>query len=105
MENIISLSPNPPIIVLQADHGPGSQVYFENPDKTNFKERMSIFNAYYLPSGGSEKLYREITPANTFRLIFNYYFGTNYELLEDKSYYSTYSRPYDFMDVTNNVSD
>ncbi|KKR69671.1 MAG: hypothetical protein UU13_C0024G0004 [Candidatus Nomurabacteria bacterium GW2011_GWB1_40_7] len=105
VENIISLSPNPPIIVLQADHGPGSQVYFENPDKTNFKERMSIFNAYYLPSGGSEKLYREITPANTFRLIFNYYFGTNYELLEDKSYYSTYSRPYDFMDVTNNVSD
>jgi hypothetical protein len=30
-----------------------------------------------------------LSPANTFRLIFNQYFGGSYPLLEDVSYFST----------------
>jgi hypothetical protein len=48
-------------------------------------------------------LYEEITPVNTFRLIFNAYLGTDLELLEDRSYYSTWAHPYRFVDVTDEV--
>jgi len=77
---------------------------WEDPNKTYFKERFSIFNAYYLPRGGTSKLYPTITPVNTFRIILNYYFGMNYKVLEDKSYFSTWNHPYKFIDVTDAIS-
>lgn len=42
-------------------------------------------------------------PVNTFRLIFNFYFGTDYELLDDRCYFSSYDYPYKFTDVTDEV--
>ena len=51
-------------------------------------DRVKILNAYYLPDGGNKALYPTITPVNTFRVIFNTYFGGNYELLPDVSRYS-----------------
>ena len=105
IDSILSKSPRPPIIILQADHGAGSMTDWKDIDKTNLKERMSIFNAYYLPHGGDEDLYPDITPVNTFRIIFNHYFGTIYELLEDESYYSDHKHPYKFINVTDKVVD
>jgi hypothetical protein len=67
------------------------------------QERMRIFNAYYLPQGGSVHLYDSITPVNTFRVVFNAYLGASYGLLEDLSFYSSYTRPYRFLDVTTEV--
>jgi len=67
------------------------------------KEMMGILNAFYLPSGGDEFLYDSITPVNSFRLIFNFYFDTNYELLEDYVYYSYYDKPYIFTEVVNDI--
>ena len=61
---------------------------------------MSILNAYYLPDQNTELIYDSITPVNSFRLILNAYFNANYELLEDKSYFSDYGQPYNFTDVT-----
>jgi len=84
-DEILARSEVPPIIVLQADHGPS--------------EEMGIFNAFYLPEDGRSYLYSSITPVNTFRLIFDFYFGTNLGLLEDKSYFSNYSHPYQFIQV------
>lgn len=86
-----------PIIVLLSDHGP--QIRTENKN-TFIQARMSNLVACYLPDKKSEILYDSITPVNIFRVIFNSYFGTNYELLEDKLYYCEYVRPYTFMDVT-----
>ena len=37
---------------------------------------------------GSAKLYPAISPVNSFRLIFNEYFGANYPLLPDQTYIS-----------------
>lgn len=96
-------SGRPAIIILQADHGPGSMLDWDDPDNTYFKERLSILNAYYLPGNGDMNLYDSITPVNTFRLIFNHYFGTDYELLEDESYFSTPTRPYAFINVTDEM--
>ena len=100
---ILSRSSGPTIVILQADHGPGSMLDWDDPDNTSFKERLSILNAYYLPNNGDAALYDGITPVNTFRVIFNHYFGANYELLEDESYFSTAGRAYAFIDVTDEM--
>lgn len=99
IDGILSRSPEPPIIILQADHGPGSMLDWDEPTNTNFDERMSILNTFYLPSNGHLALYQEITPVNTFRVILNYYFGTDLELLDDRSYFSSIHYPYEFMDI------
>jgi hypothetical protein len=41
------------------------------------------------------------TAVNTFRLVFNSYFGSNYEILEDKMYWGWNAKPYYFEEVTN----
>lgn len=76
LQTIISKSPKPPIIVVQGDH---SRLWDER--------RNQILNAYFLPEGGETNIYSEITPVNTFRIIFNEYFNANYALLPDISYY------------------
>lgn len=103
INKILSTSQNPCIIILQGDHGPGSMLDWEDPNNTNFRERLSILNAYYLPGGDWQELYEGITPVNTFRVILNRYFGTDYQLLKDISYFSTWSHPYKFIDVTDAV--
>lgn len=42
------------------------------------------------------EIYPGLTPVNTFRLVFNEFFGGEYVFLEDVSYYSTYEKPYDY---------
>ncbi len=98
IDEILANSNPQPIIIIQSDHGPASEVDWDkdNPNKflsevindlseTSIKERTSILNAYYFPYGGNTLLYPEITPVNTFRVLFNYYFGGDFPLLEDKT--------------------
>ena len=98
-----SPSSQPTIVILQADHGPGLHLDWEDPENTYHKERLAILNAVRLPEGDSAGLYDEMTPVNTFRLIFNQYFGTELELLEDESYFAIWDRPYEFINVTDAV--
>jgi hypothetical protein len=104
VDGILSRSARPAIIIVQADHGPGSLLDWENCGNECLRERFSILNAYYLPEQGEADLYEGMTPVNTFRVIFNRYFGTDHELLEDESYFSTYSRPYAFTNVSDQLS-
>jgi len=102
LNEILRKSDRPAVIILQSDHGPGSRLDWENPEETYMKERMSILNAVYLPetSVNDTQFYESMTPVNIFRMIFNRYFGTGYELLEDRSYFSTWSHPYELIPVT-----
>ena len=70
---------------------------------TDLVERMSKLNAYYFPARKYEGLYGKITPVNSFRVVLNTYFGANLELLPDRSFFSTWSEPYHFIDVTDTV--
>ena len=97
MEKILSKSQIPPIIIIQGDHGTALNTNLDNVSEDQFHIRMDILNAYYLPDGGDKVLYQLITPVNSFRKIFNFYFGTNYETLEDISYYSDYSSYFKFI--------
>ncbi len=65
---------------------------------------MRILNAYYLPGVDKDILYPSITPVNSFRLIFNLYFDTNFELLPDENYAFVDGRHiYKFFNVTDKV--
>lgn len=87
LEAIIAKSNTPPIIILQGDHGP---------DSFTPKDRLAILNAYYLPEVDKGHFYADISPVNSFRLVFNTSFGGNYLLLEDTSYYTLAREPYQF---------
>ncbi len=100
LDAILENSATPPIILLQADHGPGAFTNFQSLADTCIWERTSILSAYYLPGVDTVPLYDSVTPVNSFRIVFDAYFGTDLGLLEDRVYYSTWSRPYDFIDVT-----
>jgi len=91
IQSILKNSSIPPIIIIQGDHGP-----------SHFDEatRMGNLNAYYFPNA-QPALYSSITPVNTFRLLFNTYFGTEFNLLKDTSYYSEYPYAYRFDVVPN----
>ena len=89
---IIANSITPPIIVIQGDHGP---TVASRP-----RSRMSNLNAYFLPGAG-QSLYSTITPVNTFRIIFNNYFGQNLQYLDDVSLYSDYEDPFNFKVIPN----
>jgi hypothetical protein len=102
-----------PIIVIQGDEGPGPVGW--NPDtKEHYDwttspqkvmlEKFRIFNSYYLPGLEETGLYENISPVNSFRLIFNRYFGADYPLLADRSFVFTDElHPYEFIDVTDRV--
>ena len=103
---ILSENTSPPIIILSGDHGTptilsdNSSDWNENPIHTGIQERMSILNAYYLLGKDTELIYDGVTPVNSFRLILNEYFNGDLEILDDKSYFSSYQYPYNFTDVT-----
>jgi hypothetical protein len=100
IDAILNNSKTSPVIILQADHGPGMLLNWESAQETCIKERTSILNAYYLPSQPVNRLYESITPVNSFRFLFDNFFGTHFGMLKDKSYYSTWSHPYKFLEVT-----
>ena len=76
LKSILDKSKTPPIIVMMGDHGI---------DKRN---RTQNLETVYLPNGGESKLYPTLTPVNIFRIIFDNYFGANYPLLPDQTFYN-----------------
>jgi hypothetical protein len=100
VDGILENSKTPPIIIFQADHGPGAYLDRNSIVNTCLKERFSILNALYLPQGGDKQIQNDISPVNTFSFILNTYFGTDIKLLENKEYFSSWDDPFVFTDVS-----
>jgi hypothetical protein len=83
---------------MHGDHGPGFSLDWASAERTDLAERLGIFAAFYLPEA-REQPYDSITPINGARLVANAYLGANLPRLEDKSFYSTWERPFDFVAV------
>lgn len=77
IDALLKESEIPPIIILQSDHG--VRTHFP----VGASEWQKILNAMYLPGMDYDELSDNISPVNTFRLVFNHYFGADYPLLPD----------------------
>jgi hypothetical protein len=98
IDSLLSRPGPPPAIVIHGDHGPGLGLNWESAEKTDMAERTGIFAAYYFPNAGTQP-YATITPLNGARLLANNYLGTALPRLEDRTYFSIWSQPYDFIEI------
>lgn len=96
-----------PIIILQADEGPFPERYrtgnrsWRLASQTELRMKTAILNAYYFPDQDYSALAEDITPVNTFRVVFNQFFGTEFERLPNRIFaHPSYDSLYDYFDVT-----
>ena len=101
VDAILAQSETPPVIIIQGDHGPGAYLHWGSLKNTLPAERFSILNAYYFPDQDYTRLYPSISPINSFRVLLNQFFDTNYELIPDRHYYSPWGYPFDFTEIKN----
>jgi hypothetical protein len=80
-------SARPFVIILQGDHGDEHYLDWDAPTTLGVNVRSAILNAIYYSDGSYGTLYPTMTPVNTFRVTFNHWFGTQYPLLADKTYF------------------
>ncbi len=99
-----------PIIIIQADEGPFPERYRRNnrswheATADELKIKTGILNAYYFPDGDYRDLDQQVTSVNTFRILFNKYFGTKLERLPDRIFaFPDYFKIYDFYEITDVV--
>ena len=103
VDRILKNNSKPPVIIIQGDHGSKLKLNQEEVEKTDLNECFPNLNAFYVPAKVREKLYEGVSPVNSFRLLFNGLFNDNFPQLPDRSYYSSWSFPYRFVEVTGKI--
>jgi hypothetical protein len=92
---------NPPIIVIESDHGPGLARGISGPE--HYAIRFANLGAYYLPGAPADLIPSNGTAVNQFRRILSYYFGAELAPLPDRHFASPYSAPYEFGEIPHEV--
>jgi Sulfatase len=103
-----------PIVVIQSDEGPypedveatGAHIELPSQPEDVLRRKLTILNAYFLPGKDPKDvgLSPTVTPVNTFRIIFDAYFGGDLPLLPDRTYvYADDQHLFRFTDVTDRV--
>ena len=105
--NLLATDGPPPVIIIQADEGPFPARYrtgstsWDVATERELQMKVGIMNAIYLPDGDYSGFSPEITSVNTFRLVFDKLFGTEFGRLPDRIYAnSDIFHLYDFYDIT-----
>jgi len=101
VEGILANSSETPVILLQGDHGYGMfegdhPVPLQEARAEQVEDRTHVLGAYLLP-GARTALWPGISPVNVFRLVFTEYFGRELEFLADRTYWSDWDDPYNFV--------
>lgn len=93
IDSILSTAKTPPVIIVQSDHGP----WIKDKEAQNvYDARTGVLNAYYVPDSLKTHLYKQISPVNSFRVLFTQLFHMNYVNLPDK--------PVPFSEIAKNVT-
>ncbi|MFC1743195.1 sulfatase-like hydrolase/transferase [Candidatus Riflebacteria bacterium] len=101
IEQIFKSSGGKALILIQSDHGPALNLEPYSIEKTDLRERLCNLMAFYFPDREMYKyLSQDITPINTFPLIFNLFFGIKINLFKNRSFFSSIDQFYQFTDVT-----
>jgi hypothetical protein len=87
IDAILSGTKKPVVIILQSDHGDDKYLDWDAPTTQGVNVRSANLNAIYFSDTSYDELYPSITPVNTFRVLLNHWFGTQYPLLEDKVFF------------------
>jgi hypothetical protein len=82
IDQVIKESKQPPIIIVQSDHGP----WLTETGVNLYNARLSILNAFLVPDSIRQKLTPTATPVNTFRVLFSSLFKLPYDTLVYKPY-------------------
>ena len=111
IDEILDVEPGQPdpIIILAADEGPWPPGFRADQEDFQWLEasdadiawKFRILNAYRMPGVDleAEGFSDRTSPVNTFRILFNAYFGAHLELLPDVTYLSPdYDHMYDFVE-------
>lgn len=89
----------PKIIMIQGDHGSRLEEDFSSLENSNESEIFDIMNAVYFSDGKYDALTRDISPVNVMRVMMNKYFGFDFKKLEDRQWFSTWRKPYEFQET------
>lgn len=99
IDQIIASNSGSPVIIVQGDHGPKAALDQESIDRTDLEEALPILSAYYGPSDLWDGVSPTTTPVNTFRFLLKRLFAAEIEPVEDRSYYSSWSKPLEFFEA------
>ena len=89
VDEILAVSDPEPIIVIQADEGP----FLDDEDQqnsrvTSMRKRTGIISAFLLPGiDVASVVPPQVTPVNTFRIVFSTHFGADLERYPDRVFY------------------
>jgi hypothetical protein len=85
IDQLLAQSKTPPVIIFQADEGFEANEDVFGP-KVMKDIRVKGLSAYYLPGKDASGLPQDLNTVNTFRYVFDLYFGTHLGMLESHSY-------------------
>ena len=103
VDAIQSRSPDS-IIMIVSDHGFRGDIDWENPTRMDHIRGFNIISSFYFP-GHSDKIPADMTLVNVFRILFNSYFNTDYEVLENRYIWYSYPFPYVFTEIDDNFKE
>ena len=91
------------IIIIFSDHGMrGTITSWENPTDKDLIRGFNNISALYFPDKEIE-IPKKLSLVNIFRIFFNEYFDTHYEILEDRHIWYE-EKPFINKDVTNRLN-
>ncbi len=90
-------SRQPPIILLESDHGPNLSQGLKRDEHVGL--RLANLGAYHLPGAPAGLIGPDGSAVNQFRAILSYYFDANLEPLPDRHFFSPYGTPYQMVEL------